>query len=449
MAEAIAGAPSESFPQLVDSDSELEGVYRFLSNERVSPEGILEPHIVATRRRAQEAAVLAIHDTTEFKFGGWVQREGLGPLRRTGGAQGFFGHFALGIEGDGARRPLGLLGLKTIVRKGEPLGRHVTGPARTMRDNKESDRWADLALAVHRDVPTALHVMDREADSFDIFAKLVTAGARFVIRTREGRVRIAEDKNGNRVHLTDVVARRRVMLTRTVALSRRLPTVRNYASDTFPARAERRAKLEVRSASVKIPRPYYHPHVDRLPESLNLNIVLVREVDPPRGVAPVSWLLTTTEPVSASADVERVVDAYRARWVIEEFFKALKTGCAYERRQLESFRALVNALAVFAVIAWRLLLLRYTAHRTPDAAAAEVLTAEQLRLLRSLSQTREPGVPDVRLPKKPTAGDALLAVAKLGGHIKNNGPPGWQVLGRGYDALLLIQTGWRARDREM
>ena len=33
-------------------------------------------------------------------------------------------------------------------------------------------------------------------------------------------------------------------------------------------------------------------------------------------------------------------------------------------------------------------------------------------------------------------------VAALGGHIKNNGEPGWIVLGRGLDELLLIELGY-------
>lgn len=49
------------------------------------------------------------------------------------------------------------------------------------------------------------------------------------------------------------------------------------------------------------------------------------------------------------------------------------------------------------------------------------------------------------LPRSPTAREALLAVAALGGHIKNNGDPGWLVLGRGLFDLLLLEMGWRAR----
>jgi len=170
-------------------------------------------------------------------------------------------------------------------------------------------------------------------------------------------------------------------------------------------------------------------------------------MNPPRDVEPISWKLLTTEPIKTTAQVEAIVDAYRARWVIEEYFKALKTGCAFEKRQLESFRTLVNALAVFSVMAWRLLLLRSTARLSPDAPATSALAERQVQVLQALSRMEDSALPHVDMPPSPTAQDALLAVAQLGGHIKNNGPPGWQILGRGYESLLLIELGWRARER--
>ena len=40
------------------------------------------------------------------------------------------------------------------------------------------------------------------------------------------------------------------------------------------------------------------------------------------------------------------------------------------------------------------------------------------------------------LSSGPTAREAMMAVAGLGGHIKSNRDPGWQLLGRGYARLL-------------
>jgi hypothetical protein len=132
------------------------------------------------------------------------------------------------------------------------------------------------------------------------------------------------------------------------------------------------------------------------------------------------------------------VDCYRARWVIEEYFKAIKTGCQYESRQLETAESLLNALAIFAPVAWRLLLLRHLARCDGNATATDALTAKQVQVLKAVA--KKP------LPAKPTARDAMLAIAALGGHLKNNGDPGWLVLGRGLHDLLLLELGWRARE---
>ncbi len=118
----------------------------------------------------------------------------------------------------------------------------------------------------------------------------------------------------------------------------------------------------------------------------------------------VEWRLATT-----------VVDAYGARWRIEEYFKALKTGCALEKRQLETLDALLNALGLFIPIAWNLLRLRVLSRQ--EQPASKVLSSTQLKVLRASSKKE--------LPDRLTVRDAMLAIAKLGGHLKRNGDPGW------------------------
>ena len=167
-----------------------------------------------------------------------------------------------------------------------------------------------------------------------------------------------------------------------------------------------------------------------------MNVVRVWEQAPPRGEAPVEWVLLTTDPIATEEQILKIVDRYRARWTIEEYFKALKTGCAYESRQLEDHRSMANALAVFAPIACTLLDLRSEARRVPDAPAEATLTKSQIEVLRALGR--------VPLSEQPTLRDALLAVAALGGHIKWNGDPGWLTLARGYADLMMLTAGWEA-----
>jgi hypothetical protein len=163
----------------------------------------------------------------------------------------------------------------------------------------------------------------------------------------------------------------------------------------------------------------------------------VLEPEPPADEVPVEWFLLTSLPVATPKQITYVVDCYRARWIIEEYFKALKTGCQYERRQLTTSKRLLNALAVLAPVAWRLLLLRHLSRHEPERPARDALAPSQISVLRAIA--KHP------LPQKLTVREALLAIARLGGHVRANGDPGWLVLTRGFRDLLLLERGWTAR----
>jgi hypothetical protein len=172
-----------------------------------------------------------------------------------------------------------------------------------------------------------------------------------------------------------------------------------------------------------------------MPASLSLNVVHVWEPDPPADQAAIEWILITNESIEGPQCVARIVDRYRARWTIEEFFKALKTGCSFGQRQLGDYEGLVNALAVFIPIACRMLWLRSRAQHTPDAPATTILFPDELEVLRVGGRKK--------LPPNPSARDILLAIAALGGHIKWNGEPGWLTISRGFQDLLMLTQGWR------
>lgn len=427
LAESLAVAPAASFPAATKTDAALEAAYRFLRNKSVSMEGILAGHYAQTvERAAAESLVLAVHDTTAFKFKG--NRDGLGPLHGRG--QGFQGHFSLLVRPGEARFVLGVIAVQTWVR---PVGgQEIT---ETPGQSLEASRWkrgAEMAEQRLDGRCSVIHVMDREGDSYDLWAELMTRGSRFVIRNSRPR------KLASGEMLSEVIERGTTVVEREVQLSGRRAVNDLFHRRRNPARETRLARLAISAQSVVLPRPLNC--VEHLPESIRLNFVHVREVDTNGSEPPVDWVLATTEPIDSIADIERVVDTYRSRWVIEEYFKALKTGCDYERRQLESEHTLSNGLALFVPIAWQLLLLRSLSREsTDDLPATQVLTETQLSALAA-----EVGN---KLPKQPTVRQAMLAIAGLGGHIKNNGEPGWLVLGRGFHFLLILERGWKASKR--
>ena len=221
--------------------------------------------------------------------------------------------------------------------------------------------------------------------------------------------------------------------SKTIAINARSDRSRGAASRLrHPARKARSAVISVASCSTVLKRPL-QAHAEA--ESVEVNVVRVWEHSPLEGEPSVEWILYTSERVDTPEQMFAVVDVYRTRWVIEEFFKALKTGCAFEKRQLESFHALSNALALFIPIAWKMLLARSASRGNETADASTILTPTQIEILRFRFEDREPIL---------TAKQAAFAVAKLGGHLRRNGLPGWQTLARGFEALFLMQVGWRA-----
>ena len=209
-----------------------------------------------------------------------------------------------------------------------------------------------------------------------------------------------------------------------------------YYKENFAQRDRRTANLSFSGRPLTIKRPKNIP-AGNLPAQIALNVVHIWEPAPPEGEEPVEWTLLTSEPISTAEEIRTVVNYYRTRWVIEEFHKALKTGCAYETRQLTTYHSLVVALMIFLPIACRLLFLKSLARTDPDAPASRFLSETELDVLRTFSKR-------VRLGPKPTIFDVTRAIAGLGGHLKRNGNHGWITLSRGMEKLLSLTEGWEA-----
>ena len=323
-----------------------------------------------------------------------------------------------------------MLGVEIIVRPDEKkTAQNIY--QRKKDPGRESLRWGrmvETTSAVLRGV-AAIHLMDSEADIYELLTELKIKHRRFIIRS--GQDRLVADG-----HLGDAIARGQVVLKRDVYLARR-KVVTRQTSRRNPPRKGRSAQLEVSAFQVSLRKP--KSCTSEYPPSLSVNVVRVRETSPPEGETPVEWILFTSEPIDSETGVAAIVDGYRRRWLIEEYFKAIKTGCNYEARELESLRTLTNLLAIIAVISWRLLLLRALERDKSTRPATDVV--EPILLEALAAKLRKNGEPK-RLPSIPNVSDLMEAIARLGGHIISNGAPGWQVLWRGYQDLLSFADGY-------
>lgn len=438
--ERMAAAPAASLPEAMVTDAELEGAYRLFSNEHVLFGPLFDAHARGTAERARDSElVLAIHDTTSCIFRHADPKE-VGYLNT--GKPGFPLHMSLLVDTRKWRRPLGLTHAEVLPRDKPPRKRgskrkHHSSHLSGKNPNREFLRWQrGIEITEARLTGSGaaiIHVADRESDSYALMATCLRNGQRFIFRARNNRSTLME---GESILIRDLIDGAEVVLEREVPLSRRLSAPMPETRRAHPPRDSRVARLCFTCTKATFKRPnIVGAH---MPKTIEVNVLHVFEKNAPAGQEPVDWVLYTTELLDTKNQIELVVDYYRCRWQIEELNKALKTGCVVQERRLESLDALTTLLALSLPIAIELLALRTLARTEPSAPAGTLLTPPQLAALRYLSHRP--------LPKKPTVQDALWCIAGLGGHIKNNGQAGWQVLQRGMEKFLAFAAGWNARD---
>jgi hypothetical protein len=164
------------------------------------------------------------------------------------------------------------------------------------------------------------------------------------------------------------------------------------------------------------------------------------EPAPPADVPAVEWLLLTTVPVASVADALDRLAWYACRWGIEVWHKVLKSGCQIEARQLETADRLKRCLALYAVIAWRILYATMLARAVPDLPATVLLEDTEWQALACVSQ-HTPQPP----PAPPSLAQAVHWLAQLGGfqNRKHDGWPGVTVLWKGFQHLADLTRMYR------
>jgi len=418
----LAARPGAGIPAACASPAATKAAYRVLDNAAVAAEELLAAHIAATRQRLQGAAfLLALQDTTTLDFTTHAALQGAGPLAHPA-RRGLLLHSVLAATGEGT--PLGLLHQQCWARDPERGGRRHTRRQRPTAE-KESQRWLDGQDATAAVVPAGtavLTVADREADIYDLFALPRPPQADLLIRATHNRC-IMEEAH----YLWEAVAAAPVSEVVPVAVGRR--------ADREP----REALLNVRWTAVTLRPPRNRPDRATL-APVPLVAILAQEPKPPPEQQPIQWLLLTTLPVQTGEAALRCLRWYACRWLIERYHFALKSGCKVEALQLRTTDRLARALALYAIVAWRLLWLTYLARSDPEHPCTVALTLAEWQVLLALTQ------PDTPLPPRPPPlGQAVRAIAQLGGFLgrRGDGEPGLKVLWRGLRRLDDLALGWQ------
>jgi hypothetical protein len=200
-------------------------------------------------------------------------------------------------------------------------------------------------------------------------------------------------------------------------------------------RVARIAEVEVRATTVTV-RPPYRRQGRKLPE-VTLNIVLAEESNPPDGVTPVQWLLVTTLPINDVEQVQQIVTYYAIRWQIEIYFRTLKSGCRIEDRQFETLERTLNCLAVYSIIAWKVMYLSRLGRECPDLSCELIFEPSEWKSVYMTVRKKKPPI------KPPNLNVMVCMVASLGGYvIRRKTHPGPQTLWFGLQRLHDLSTAW-------
>lgn len=429
--EALAANPEASVNGAISGWSDTQAAYRFFDNDNVSPAQILEPHYQATLRRIQEhPVVLVLQDTTELDYTDHPTRDAL--CLNDEARYGLYQHVELAVTPE--RLSLGVLSAECFDRVPESLGTRADRKQAPI-EAKESFRWLQgyrRACEVAAECPGTriVSVADSEADIYDIF---VDAGeqsgprADYVIRAYEDRSTLERNPAaGRRAYhkVREELQRSPLRTTLTIDLCQ------------TSKRQARQARMEVRGMTITVKPPNDRP---QLP-AITHNVILVQEIGGPGDGTDVCWLLVTTLPIGTVEEILRVVRYYASRWIIETYFRTLKTGCRVEKIQLETKPRLLNCLAMYNIIAWRILYLTHLNRTLPELPCTALFADHEWKpVWRVVTKTSLPTTP-------PSLKEFMKMITHLGGYNNRAREPasGPQPVWIGMRRMLDYSTAWLA-----
>lgn len=439
VAAAMAKSPGASISAACGGWSETMAAYRLLNSDGFTSADLLAPHQQATAQRcASHPCVVVSQDTTELDFTHMKGTDGLGPLNDES-RRGFYMHSLYVVSEQGL--PLGLLDAAIILRDDETL--------RSKRkhlpiEEKESHRWVEgyhKTLELARRLPgcEVFSISDREGDIFEVYQAWQQAGegprAEWIIRANQDRALVGvAGGEASKLFAALEAAPALGEIEFEVRARKGTKKVKGNTMPTF--RSARTVRQVVRAMKIT-PRPPYRKG-GKLKE-VSFWAILAEETDPPAGEDPIRWLLLTSKEVTTLEAARRIINLYMRRWDIEVFHRVLKTGCRVERIQLKTAQAVINAIMIYSVIAWRIIYLTHLGRQCPDLPCGCVFEEAEWKSACAVVKRRKDA-------GEPSLSEFIMIIGKLGGHLgrKSDGAPGPQSIWQGLTRVRDFACAWHA-----
>lgn len=436
-ASVQASDPNSSFLEAARGDRAVsKGHYRLLDqpdDSAVTLTNILAPHRQQTMRRMQAATtVLCVHDATDLNYDGASECEGLGVIgsNQTGAkTRGVQLHSTLAVSEQGL--PLGVLSARCQAPRSRPRDDQRAPPIEAKKNYAWITALRDCeAVAAHMPHTKIVQVMDREADFFELFDAWRHGARRTELLIRAKHNRRTSDAG----KLFDAMRDTPPLLRFELHVSRHSARPKKSKQKARPKRAERLAQMTLRYQQVELSAPRHH--ADARP--LSLWLVHALEEQPPPGVKPIEWFVLSTMTITSPQQAERLLAYYCLRWRIEDWHRILKTGCRIEALRNESVHRLERAIAIYLVIAWRVMLMTLLGREEPGLPPEVLFSDLEIEVLTAFANSRRDLTPPERLD------DTVRLIARLGGYLDRTSdpPPGHQVIWSGYTKLRAMCAGY-------
>lgn len=437
----LGASPSKSIPAAVNGGhNETTAAYRFFDNGKLDFTNILAPHIDATYQRlSQEKIVIVAQDTTELDLTRPnVQVQGAGLLDGHS-RYGEFLHPMVAFTPNGT--PLGTLYAELWTRGSGPP--KAANRKKHPIEEKESLRWLDThkhAQEIAQQYPETqiIAVADSEADIFEVIETDKDSPANFhwIIRGGHDRVTIEDGDNGTNL-LRNKLEQSPVCYRKPIFVRGREQKVTCDERERRQPRQSRESEVEVRAAEVTL-RGSSRP--DRKLANTTVNIVWAHEINVPDDDAPVDWMLITSMPISTKEEIERVLTYYCVRWMIEIYFRTLKSGARIEARLFETLERFERCLAIAMIVAWRTLYTTRMGREFPDISCESIFSEDEWQPVYKLVTTEDPPA------EPPTLKVMVRLIARLGGYVdrSRDDEPGPDTVMRGMERLYDISACWRS-----
>ena len=441
----LSERPTASIPTACGGHAEMTAAYRFFDNEKTTFDNVLLPHIQASRERiAAQSVVMLVQDTTEVDVTRPEQVvQGAGPLDGNSRV-GALLHVLHAFTADGT--PLGTISAQAWTRDAKKLP--CASMSRVERlalpiEDKESYRWV-TTLRKTRELASAcplthlICVADSEADIYELLVEAAADSSNidWIVRGGYDRALSADNAAENSAtRLREQLLATPPLFTQRIHVRGRKAIVPQETRRRRQPRPSRDTEVAVRAARVRLRPPW---RADRKLPPVTVNVVMVREPNPPPGAEAVEWLLLTSLPIAELEQVRRVIQHYCTRWIVEIFFRVLKSGCRVEQRRFEVLDRLLTCLAVYLIVTWRTLYVCRLGRSSPEVSCEAVFEPAEWKATWKVVRGENP-------PREaPPLGVILRLVAELGGYVnRKRSDPGpqtvWIGLQRVHDFALCWQ----------